>query len=55
VQVAALVCGHVVGLVLAHDRAVSVFRGAAALRSQYAMLGLMVVFTVGGLFLLSQP
>jgi hypothetical protein len=26
----------------------------AALRSQYAMLGLMVVYTVGGLWLLSR-
>lgn len=55
VQVAALVTGHVLGLVLAHDRSVSLFEGAAALRSQYAMLALMVLFTVGGLFLLSQP
>lgn len=54
-QVAALVTGHVLGLVVAHDRSVSLFEGAAALRSQYAMLALMVVFTVGGLFLLSQP
>jgi hypothetical protein len=55
VQVAALVTGHVLGLVLAHDRSVSIFEGGAALRSQYAMLGLMVLFTVGGLFLLAQP
>jgi hypothetical protein len=55
VQVAALVAGHVLGLVVAHDRAVAEFEGGAAVRSQYAMLGLMVVFTVGGLFLLSRP
>jgi hypothetical protein len=54
-QVAALVTGHVLGLVLAHDRAISVFRSARlALRTQYAMLALMVVYTVGGLWLLSQ-
>jgi hypothetical protein len=54
-QVAALVAGHVLGLVLAHDRAVSVFRSARlALRTQYAMLALMVLYTVGGLWLLSQ-
>jgi hypothetical protein len=55
VQVGALVAGHVAGLAIAHDRAVSLFRARdAALRSQYAMLGLMVLYTVGGLWLLSQ-
>ena len=55
VQVAALVSGHILGLVLAHDRAVSIFRSArVALRTQYAMLALMVIYTVGGLWLLSQ-
>lgn len=55
VQVVALVAGHVLGLVLAHDRALVRFRsGRKALRSQYAMLTLMVVYTVGGLWLLSQ-
>jgi hypothetical protein len=54
-QVAALVTGHVLGLVVAHDRSLSLSEGGAALRSQYAMLALMVAFTVGGLFLLSRP
>jgi hypothetical protein len=55
VQVAALVTGHVLGLVIAHDRAVSIFRSpGAALRTQYAMLVLMVAYTVGGLWLLSN-
>jgi hypothetical protein len=55
VQVGALVVGHVAGLAIAHDRAVTIFtdRGAA-LRSQYAMLALMVLYTVGGLWLLSR-
>jgi hypothetical protein len=53
VQVAALVVGHVLGLVLAHDRAVGLFRSpAVALRTQYAMLVLMVAYTVGGLWFL---
>lgn len=55
VQVAALVIGHVAGLAIAHDRAVSIFREpGAALRSQYAMLALMVFYTVGGLWVLSR-
>jgi len=55
VQAASLVLGHVAGLVVAHDRAVAIFRERDdALRSQYAMLALMVVYTVGGLWLLSR-
>ena len=54
VQVAALVGGHVAGLAVAHDRAVTILEDRDALRSQYAMLALMVVYTVGGLWLLSR-
>ncbi len=54
VQVGALVAGHVAGLAIAHDRAVSLFPPRSALRSQYALLALMVAYTVGGLWLLSQ-
>ena len=55
VQAASLVLGHVAGLTVAHDRAVTIFRDRQdALRSQYAMLALMVVYTVGGLWLLSR-
>lgn len=67
VQVAALVAGHVAGLVLAHDRALAVFAGGAAAgaagddaaarqaatRSQHWMLVVMVGFTCLGLWLLS--
>jgi hypothetical protein len=55
VQVASLVVGHVSGLAVAHDRAVALFeRRSDALRSQYPMLALMVLYTVGGLWLLSR-
>jgi hypothetical protein len=54
-QVIALTVGHVAGLAIAHDRAVSLFRDRGdALRSQYPMLALMVLYTVGGLWLLSR-
>jgi hypothetical protein len=54
VQVAALVIGHVAGLVLAHDRAlVSYGDSRAATRSQYWMLAVMIAFTSLGLWLLS--
>lgn len=55
VQVAALVTGHMAGLAVAHDRAIATFseRGPAV-RSQLPMLALMVLYTVTGLWLLSQ-
>jgi hypothetical protein len=54
VQVGALVIGHVLGLTLAHDRALVYwpdYRKATA--SQYWMLAVMVAFTCFGLYLLS--
>jgi hypothetical protein len=55
VQVAALVIGHVSGLVLAHDRALTVYaRAREATRSQYWMLAVMVALTSLGLWLLSS-
>lgn len=54
-QVAVLVTGHVLGLLLAHDRAIALFASPrTAIRTQYAYLVLMVLYTVGGLWLLSQ-
>ena len=53
VQLAAIVLGHVAGVILAHDRALSVFPAVKAQRTQYAMLGLMVALTGLGLVLLS--
>ncbi len=55
VQAGALVAGHVAGLAVAHDRAVTIFHDRQdALRSQYPMLALMVLYTVGGLWILSR-
>lgn len=54
VQVGALVVGHVAGLILAHDRALTIYASARdATRSQYWMLTVMVAFTCLGLWLLS--
>jgi hypothetical protein len=54
VQTGALVIGHVAGLVLAHDRALTVYGSPrAAIASQIVMLVVMVMFTVLGLWLLS--
>jgi hypothetical protein len=51
-QVAIIVGGHMLGVVLAHDRALADF-GPAAVRSQYAMLLLMVALTTLGLLILA--
>jgi hypothetical protein len=54
VQVMALVSGHVGGLVLAHDRALTTYADhRRAMRSQRFMLVVMVGFTSLGLWLLS--
>jgi hypothetical protein len=55
VQVAALLGGHVGGLMLAHDRALVLYKDPEeAVRSQYWMLAVMVAFTSFGLWLLSS-
>jgi hypothetical protein len=53
VQVAAIVIGHVGGVVVAHDRAIAMFDRANAVRTQYALLAVMIVFTASGLLILS--
>ncbi len=52
VQVASIVIGHVCGVVVAHDRAVETYEPGDAVRSQYPLLAVMILYTVGGLFLL---
>jgi hypothetical protein len=55
VQVGAIVIGHVVGLALAHDRALELGRThREAIRSQGPVLVLMVLLTVAGLWSLSS-
>jgi hypothetical protein len=54
IQVAALLGGHVSGLILAHDRALAIYTNTRdAIRSQYWMLIVMIGFTSLGLWLLS--
>ncbi len=54
--VVAIVLGHVTAVYLAHTKAVRVVpRPRAAQRSQYPMSALMVLYTVGGLWVLAQP
>lgn len=54
--VVAIVTGHIVAVFLAHARAMTVFgQGRIALRSQYPLTVLMVVFTVSSLSILAEP
>jgi hypothetical protein len=53
-QVIVIVLGHIGALVLAHDRALALYRGGRdAIRSQLWMLGVMVAFTCLALWLIS--
>lgn len=55
-QVALIVLGHVVSVYLAHRVALQLFASRReALLSQLPMLMLMLLFTTGGLWVLSQP
>lgn len=51
-QVTAIVAGHVLGVVLAHEKALQLFPARQAVTGQLPMLALMVGYTVGGLTLL---
>ncbi|MFF7299197.1 hypothetical protein [Streptomyces sp. NPDC008265] len=51
-QVIAVVVGHVLGVVAAHDRSVRLFPPARAVAGQLPLLALMVMYTLGGLCLL---
>jgi hypothetical protein len=52
VQVGAIVLGHVIGVVLAHDRAVRLSTGRRDTAAQLPLLVVMIAFTTGGLGLL---
>ncbi|GGZ85647.1 hypothetical protein [Streptomyces subrutilus] len=51
-QVIAVITGHVLGVVAAHDRSVRLFPPAKAVAGQLPLLALMITYTLGGLTLL---
>ena len=51
-QVGAIVVGHVLGVIAAHDRAVRLLPKGSTARGQFPMLVVMVVYTVTGVALL---
>jgi hypothetical protein len=52
VKVLAVVIGHVLGVIAAHDRAIKILPRRHQLTGQLSLLFAMVAFTVGGLYLL---
>jgi len=52
VQAGGIVIGHVAGVLAAHDRSLEVCDTKAAVRSQYPLVAIMVIYTVGALVLL---
>lgn len=52
IQTLAIAIGHVMGVAAAHDVAISRYDHGLAVKSQYPMLAVMILYTVLGLFLL---
>lgn len=55
VQIGAIVLGHLVAAVAAHDRAVRLFPAGAAVRVQFPLLAAMVILTIGAVALVFAP
>ncbi len=53
VQICGVVIGHILGVIAAHDRAIGLFPRSVRIRGQYALLTVMVGYTVGGLALVA--
>lgn len=54
-QLTAIVLGHLVGIVVAHEKALRLLAPSAAVRGQWPMLVIMVGYTCAGLVLLFSP
>ncbi len=53
IQIGSIVGGHLLGVLFAHDRSVELWKAQTALRSQYPMLFVMVIYTIMGLVLMT--
>ena len=51
-KVLAVVTGHILGVIAAHDRAIALLPKRHQLTGQLPLLAAMVAFTAGGLYLL---
>ncbi|HIT76187.1 MAG TPA: hypothetical protein IAA98_11420 [Candidatus Avipropionibacterium avicola] len=54
-QAVAIVGGHIVGIVIAHERSLAILRSDRTVRGQVPMLAVMVCYTIAGLLLLFSP
>lgn len=52
IQVTSIVVGHVLGVLLAHEKALRLMPGKRAIKGQLPMLTVMVFYTITGLYLL---
>lgn len=55
IQLTSIVVGHIVGIVVAHERSLTILQPKAALRGQLPLLVVMVFYTCSGLILLFSP
>ncbi|MDQ3825144.1 MAG: hypothetical protein M3325_05120, partial [Actinomycetota bacterium] len=55
VQILAIVTGHLVATISAHDRAMQMFPADIATRTQYPLLAIMVALTMGAVTLVFAP
>jgi hypothetical protein len=55
IQLGAILLGHILGIVAAHEKALALIRPDAALQAQWPMLLVMVFYTCSGLILLFSP
>lgn len=55
IQLGAILTGHVVGIVSAHEKSLWLLKPESALQGQWPMLLVMVFFTCSGLVLLFSP
>lgn len=55
-QVILIIIGHIIGIYIAHSASIDIFKQKEeALRSQYPMLVLMILYTLFSLWIISQP
>lgn len=52
-QIAAIVVGHVVAVLSAHDRSLEILRRSDGMRGQYPLMVVMIAYTGGGIILLA--
>ncbi|MGH3647717.1 MAG: hypothetical protein ACRDTM_11165 [Micromonosporaceae bacterium] len=51
IQVGAIVLGHILGVIAAHDRAVATYPPAKRTEGQYGLVLIMIAYTIGGITL----